>query len=259
LYLVYVDDSGKPQQIYRHNKYFCLSAVIICERDWLDIDTEIVRVKNRYNISEIRTRNIYTMEKEFSYLKMNPDQRYIILGDIFSMISKLNVILITSAIDKQKYYVQYIDDAAEYRAWIHLFERCDMCISDMCKKDGYFESGLIIIDHHTSDEHDELIKDYLREVRISGSGYHRFEHMIEEPLFTPSKWRNIIQLANAVAYCSAMYLLNNEFFVKQFLTIQSKFRTDQNGDISMASKYFQRKKHCGEMCASPPNIILPWE
>src|SRR6266496_2622935 len=136
-----------------------------------------------------------------------------ILTDIFRMISKLNVVLISSVIDKQQYYNQYNDDAVEYRAWTHLFERCDMYISDLCKENTNLnENGLIIVDHHTLYKHDELIKDYLHEIRISGSTYHRFDHMIEEPFFTQSAWRNLVQLADAVAYCSVMYLLNHHFF-----------------------------------------------
>jgi hypothetical protein len=41
---------------------------------------EIIQVKYLHNISEIGTRNIYRMERDFNYLRMNPDQRYIILG-----------------------------------------------------------------------------------------------------------------------------------------------------------------------------------
>jgi hypothetical protein len=173
------------------------------------------------------------MEKEFSYLCNFPEKRLNILEDIFSMISRLDVVLISSVINKDHYYNQYTDDAVEYRAWKHLFERCDMGISDMCKASGNTEeNGLIIIDHHSDPTHDEQIKNYLREMRLYGSGFHLFDHMIEEPLFTPSAWTNIIQLADAVAYCTAMYLWNDVFFVKQFMTIQNKFRKGKDGDIN---------------------------
>jgi hypothetical protein len=129
------------------------------------------------------------------------------------MISKLNVVLISSGVDKYKYYSDYTDDAVEYRAWKHLFERCDMAIDDLCELTGNRnESGIIVVDRHTSHEHEHKIRDYLAEMRIFGSEYHRFEYVIEEPLFSPSGWRNFIQLADAVAYCSVMCLLNDSFF-----------------------------------------------
>lgn len=173
------------------------------------------------------------MEKEFYYLRKNPNERLIILGDIFEVIARLDLTLISSVIDKQKYYSQYTDSDAEFRAWTYLFERCDMHISDI--SGGTVETGLLITDHHSSPQHDSRIKDYLRGIRLFGSGdqvkYHRFDHMIEEALFTPSTWRNLIQLADAVAYCSVQTLLNDAFFTKQFLTIQNKFRTSKAGEI----------------------------
>jgi hypothetical protein len=67
------------------------------------------------------------------------------------MISELDVVLISSIIDKNKYYADYTDDAVEYRAWKYLFERCDKGIDDLCQLSGNRnESGLIIVDRHTS-------------------------------------------------------------------------------------------------------------
>lgn len=106
MYLIYVDDCGKPQEAYRHNSYFCLSAVVVHERGWKDIDNSIINLKNKHGINNIHTRDMYRMEKEFSYLNNNPDQRFDILGDIFSLISRINVKLISSVIDKNEYYNQ---------------------------------------------------------------------------------------------------------------------------------------------------------
>jgi uncharacterized protein DUF3800 len=225
-----VDESGIPlQRTYSH--YFCLGAVIISDRYWRNIESEIINLKTRHKIREIHTRDIYKMEKEFSYLVQSPEKRLVTLGDVFSMISRLDVVLISSVINKHIYYIKYTDDAVEYRAWKHLFERCDMGINDMCKARENVENGLIIIDHHSDPAHDQQIRNYLLVMRSLGFGFHTFDHMIEVPLFTPSIWTNVIQLADAVAYCTTMYLLKDNFFVKQFLTIRDKFRKGPNGDI----------------------------
>jgi hypothetical protein len=189
-------------------------------------------MKAKWSIPVIHARNLYQGVKEFEYLLKYPKQRLNILSDIFEMISGLDVVLISSVIDKYKYYKEYTDDAVEYRAWKFLFERCDMGLSDLCQQAGNRnESGLIIVDRNTSHEHDQIIRDYLAEIRLYGSEYHRFEYMIEEPLFSPSQWRNFIQLADAVAYCSVMKLLNYSFFIQQFSAIQSRFRASRTGDI----------------------------
>lgn len=40
MYLIYVDDSGKPE-LSNRDSYFCLRGIIINEYDWKDIDNSI--------------------------------------------------------------------------------------------------------------------------------------------------------------------------------------------------------------------------
>jgi hypothetical protein len=213
-----------------------------------------MNLKNKYGIREIHTRNLYRMEKDFSYLNANPHQRLDILVDIFSLISRINVKLISVVIDKNEYYNDYTDDAVENRAWTYLFERCDMCIADLGKETGnYYENGLIISDHHTSDMHDEEIRRCLQAIRIHGSAYHTIKHVIEEALFVTSRWRNFIQLADAIAYCSVMFILKDDFFIKQFMTIQNQFRKDRNGNIRNSGfKVFPERDVLWEDLNLPP-------
>ncbi len=99
--MIYVDDCGKPEQRFRNNRYFCLSAVILYDKDWRNVDAEIEALKKQRGIPEIHTRNIFRMEKEFVNLQTRPLQRLFILGGIFSLIARLNVTLISSIIDKE--------------------------------------------------------------------------------------------------------------------------------------------------------------
>ena len=100
---MYVDDCGKPEKIHRNNKYFGLSAVIIKDRDWNKIDFEISKLKQDLEIDEINTRNIYQMEKEYQPLNQNPERSREILEKIFDKIAELDVVLISSVIDKDKF------------------------------------------------------------------------------------------------------------------------------------------------------------
>jgi len=169
LYLIYVDDCGKPERIHRHNKYFCLSAVIVNECDWDEVNEVIKETKQSLKIKEIHTRNIYRREKEFQYLNQNPVFSCRIMENIFNIISKLNITLISSVTDKERYFGIRQDDNVENKGWMHLLERCDMEVSNRRRRSGSnYDKGLRITDHHSSDKHDERIKNIIFE---SGSTF----------------------------------------------------------------------------------------
>ena len=231
MYLIYVDDCGKPEKIHRNNRFFCLSSVIVGEQKWSPIDREIVKLKQKYSIQEIHTRNIYMMDKEFIGFRNIPSARLVVLNDIFKLISSLPITLVSSVIDKEKYFQQYDDEQVEFRGWKHLFERCEMGVGDLSYERSFFENGLIITDHNTSDAHDEIIRSFLQVIRLKGTGYVTVNHHIEDPLFVVSKFRNMIQIADAIAYCTVKYLLKDEFFMRQFEMIRPRFRHSPTGDI----------------------------
>ncbi len=231
MYLIYTDDSGSPDKT-SYTKYFCLSAVIVCERDWNDIEIKINEIKSRYSLPEIHTRNLFRRKKEFVHIK-DDSQVCKIIGEIYSLISKFDITLISSIIDKKKFYDQYYFENAEFKAWEHLVERIDMCIGQLRNKNNnYYENGLIITDNNSSKDHDNIVRSYLQMVRYYGTRFHKIKYVIEDPLFSVSKWRNLIQIADSIAYCSVQYLLNEPFFVGQFQTIQHKFdKKKGTGDI----------------------------
>lgn len=232
MYLIYIDDCGKPEKSHRKNKFFGLSAVIINECDWDETNTHIINLKETFSIPEIHTRNIYHREKEFLYLNETPQKGNFILENVFDTISKLNIILVSSVINKEEYYDNNTDDDVELKAWTHILERCDMEIGDAHKRKGNFsEKGIIITDHYTSNDHDQKIKEFLEYLRLYGSGFHTIKHIIEEPLFTISKWRNMVQIADAVAYCTIKSLLGDNFFKTQFDKIEHRFRRSKEGII----------------------------
>ncbi|TVP40537.1 DUF3800 domain-containing protein [Candidatus Nitrosocosmicus arcticus] len=232
MYLIYVDDSGKPE-LSNRDSYFCLSGIIINEYDWKDIDTSINCFKNQFGITEIHTRNIYRMDREFSYLNQYQGLNLRILGEFYSLISRLNINLVSVVIDKQKYQTKHPIDEVERDCWKFLIERLDMGVADLRRQSGFtWENGLVITDHFSSTNHDELIRSYFQSIRVNGTTYHDVKCIIEEPLFTISKWRNLIQIADAASYCVVMYLMQDSFFMTQFNIIYNKFRCDSTGNIN---------------------------
>lgn len=224
-----MDECGKQLKSDVNSKYYCLTGIIVCERDWQKIDSLVDSLKSFHSIQEIHTRNISKRELEYSHLREEDSRE--ILEDLFGLISSLNIVVISSVIDKRKFYFQYDTDDAEYRAWKHLFERCDLCIDKLCNSEGTdsCESGIMITDQHNSRTDEDRIRNYLRSLRLRGTGFKSINKIIEEPLFTPSHWRNFTQLADCIAYCTVMKILEVRFFAEQFLKIQSKFDADLNG------------------------------
>jgi Protein of unknown function (DUF3800) len=170
------------------------------------------------------------MDKEFTYLLKNPNLRQQLLGDIYSLISQIDVVLISCIIDKSNYFNKYIDDDAKYISFKFLIERCEGYIDSLCKNrdNDYREFGLIIMDNSTAEED---TRTYSKYIRISGTDQQQITRIIEEPLFTPSHWRTFTQLADAVAYCSTHYLSSDPLFTTHFLIIQDKFYKNKYGSI----------------------------
>lgn len=171
------------------------------------------------------------MDKEFDYLHYDPNIRLKILEEVFTLVSKIDVTLVSSVIDKVKYLQEYDDGQEESRGWTHLIERCEMGVADLCREQNFLENGLIITDHNTSDAHDEIVRSFLQIIMIKGTGFLTVTHIIEDPLFVVSKFRNLIQIADVVAYCTVRYILKDEFFMNQFEMIRPRFRHSPEGNI----------------------------
>jgi hypothetical protein len=112
-------------------------------------------------------------------------------------------------------------------------ERLNICVDKRCRKDQVDEYGLIIMDEKNRTK-DLRIRDYIKMVRLYGTQYQKITRIIEDPIFTPSHWRNLIQLADAIVFCAKMYLKNVSLFVEQFLIISEKFDKDSKGNINNA-------------------------
>lgn len=71
----------------------------------------------------------------------------------------------------------------------------------MLNEAGYpHEYGIMIMDSDGS-KNDRKLRNKLTGMMANGTGYSDLGYLIEDPLFTDSKWRNLSQIVDCVAYC----------------------------------------------------------
>lgn len=234
MYLIYIDESGTPLPS-DPDPYYSLAGLLVSERDWKKINENVEEIKTKYNITkEIKVERIYHRNKKrITKLVQSSSSKSgaaEIIGEIYSLISKSNLTLFSVNVDKFKEIKNNPQGDIEFLAWELLLERLNISIDKLCKITGIDEYGLIIMDEK-DDDLDLRLRNYLKLLREQGTGYQKINRIIEDPVFTPSHWRNLTQLADAVATCSKSYIKKDPFFTGQFLTIQDKFAKNRRGQI----------------------------
>jgi|GEM_PF-2390440 len=86
--------------------------------------------------------------------------------------------------------------------WGHrlIIERIEKYLEKVNKNNKTDQYGLMIEDT-VSPKNDEMIRNKVHIIMADGTMYSKINYLIEDPLFTVSKWRNLSQLVDCVAYC----------------------------------------------------------
>ncbi len=225
MFLIYLDSSGSPN--FKDKENYVLASVIINESYWEYIDNNIQEIKRKRfpNLldSEIEIHVKYMTSKKGIYEKMTWEQIYTVLEDIFNFITdyNTNLTLIAVLIDKS---IMEKDQDIETWAYTLLYERINRYIEKENNRrilDWNTQYGITIIDTAGSKKSDQKLFTKLFPMLKKGTFFSDLEYLIEEPLFTDSKWRNLSQIADCVAYC-----------------IRKKFRTSKN--ITFHDKHWDR-------------------
>jgi hypothetical protein len=103
-------------------------------------------------------------------------------------------------------------------AWTFLTERFDKYIGE---HGNTVNKGIIIVDRSSKIPEKEIWK-IVNRLRRNGSHIQPVENIVEEPIFVDSQIREGIQIADACAYCTIMYLNNSEKFLQYWEIIESK-------------------------------------
>ena len=201
MFLIYIDESGSFQKS-DHTENFVLAGFIVNERNWRHLDDSIKKIKENYFPSakniEIHTVDIIHGKEQFIGISM--DLRIKFLEEITKIIGSANIKVFAVVIKKSKMNNSslVLDYGYEF-----LYERIAWNIGYLNKEridsGSEEESAMIFLDGMGGGTF-ENVRTKMSKFILKGSKYDHNRMIIEDPIFTNSKWRGNIQLADILAY-----------------------------------------------------------
>jgi hypothetical protein len=248
MFLAYLDSSGGAT--FNDKENYVLTSVITNEMNWQCIDNGIrtIKLKRFPNLpdSDVEFHAKDMMVHAGIYNGVSWDDIWLTVNDIFDFISddKTEICIISILIDKTKLYPNKDIETWAYRL---LFERINKFINRQNAKlilaNSAPQFGITIIDS-CGLRADQRLKNKLYSMLKNGTMYGKLEWLIEDPLFTDSKWRNLSQIADCVAYCVRRHLRKGTKTFKDphwdsyFNLIEKKFDTPNGSYIGYGLKIF---------------------
>lgn len=241
MYLIYIDESGKPNRKDQEN--YTLVGFCINEQHYQTIDKKVDELKSKYfpkidldNV-EIHARDIAYNKKVYTSLTF--DQRFHLFEDVFKLIADIDCSIIATVIRKKEVIKQDLD--LELWGFILLFDRFCILLDKKNKgqSDKPGEFALLLLDSVNQNYDIRLRNKIINMLRI-GTDYQDNKYIIEDPLFVTSKYRNMSQLVDCIAFCVRRYYRAKEkekksyldkYFEKYFDIIKDKFDKSEEGEI----------------------------
>jgi hypothetical protein len=233
MYLSYLDSSARPD--YNDPENFVVSSITVNEHQWYSVRGKIEDVKKKH-FPHLSPENVEFHAKDMInrtgiYRKLAWAQIYEILDDLFQIISDpdTKISIIASLIVKSKLRKQI-----DLEEWGHrfVFERLNSYLNEqnefLASAGMPHEYGIMIMDTE-GHKKDQKLRDKLSDMLNNGTFYSKLEYLIEDPLFTDSKWRNLSQITDCVCYCIRKHFRNNsnnlhkQNWDKYFKLIEPKF------------------------------------
>jgi hypothetical protein len=214
VFLAYLDASGRAT--FEDKENFVLASIITQERNWQAIENGVKQVKLKHFPSlpdsevEIHAKDMVKHDGIFKNLSWQ--EIYSILDDVFDFVADPNtkLTIIGVVIDKTKLFR---DKDIETWAYRLMFERISRFIereNAQLVQAGFPNEYGIMISDSEGEAKDQRLRRKLFPMLRRGTYYCNLEYLIEDPLFTDSKWRNLSQLVDCIAYCiRKKYRTNN--------------------------------------------------
>lgn len=248
MFIAYIDSSGRP---FSDNENFVLSSVIINETKWQSIDNAVKEIKLKHfpglpdeNV-EIHAKDMVNHTGVFHQLPWN--YIYPILDDVFDLIADNDnqLCIIGVLIDKQRLR-KAID--VEKWAYILLFERINRFLKRrnqlLLESQHPPQYGIMIMDSEGLTKDQKLRKNLISILRY-GTLYSQLNYLMEDPLFTDSKWRNLSQLVDCIAYCIRRHYRKNNtgsfyntYWESYYKKMESKFDAPRGSYVGYGLKIF---------------------
>jgi hypothetical protein len=244
MYIAYIDGSGRPEKATEPKESFVLASLIAHEAQWIYIDNKVKEIKlkhfPRLLIEDFELHAKDMLNRDGVFKNLNWAEIYAIFDDIFAFLvnDKTEICMIASVIMKQKMY-----DGKDIEKWAYrlLVER----INKFLEKNNTQailanlspQYGIMIIDS-CGIQPDNKLRRKIIEMLKQGTYYSKLPYLIEDPLFTDSKWRNLSQLTDCVAYAVRKHFRNpaspsfhDKNWEKYYQMIGKKFDKNENGII----------------------------
>ncbi len=204
--IAYIDESGKPN--FKDNEKFVLSCLIVQECKWEKIHKEVHKIKKKYyplsesEGVEFHAKEIIRGRKEHKILKSMED-RLRLFGEIYDLIKNSEITIINVLINKEKVF-PHKKSTFDIETWGFrlLYERLGKFMKKINedKENNTYEYCILIIDS-INKEADNNLRLKIQEFVRDGTLYSSHKYIIEEAIFTDSKWRCLSQLADCIAFC----------------------------------------------------------
>jgi len=205
MFLSYLDASGRPE--YTEPENYCLASVTTSERNWQVLENKIKQIKFKHFPSlpdtEVEFHAKEMMNHEGIYKHLDWTIIYSIFDDIFNYVSdpETEIVIISTLIMKQNLRKKVDVETWAYRM---LFERLNAYLErrneQLLQAQFPPEYGIMITDSE-GPKKDQNLRQKLFGMLRNGTLYSRLDYLIEDPLFTDSKWRNLSQLVDCIAFC----------------------------------------------------------
>ena len=206
MYFLYVDGSGqaKIKRDRQNNGWYILSGVIVHEGDWRDIEKKITAVKKevfpRSNPKdlELHAYSIWNNQGFFANegLNVNLAKKREVFSRVLDLACKSKITLINTVISKDGMRTKHTVTRPMEYSWMFTLERFEGFLK--LRPEGT-NNGLVFVDSSQKVPESE-IRDIIQRLVREGSPRQRFDHVIEDPIFVKSHLRNLIQLADMIAY-----------------------------------------------------------
>ena len=248
VFIAYTDVSGRPEKIDEED--MVLASIIINERNYQYIDNGIKQIKLSH-FPDLADKDVELHAKDMLnhsgiFKTMSWDKIYAVFTDMFDFLADpdTDLSIISVLIRKKKLY-SHVDP----EIWSHrlLFERLNTFIEKQNTK--LLESGLsneygIVIMDSEGSKKDQRLRNKLTGMLREGTAYSRLDYIIEDPLFTDSKWRNLSQLVDCVAYGirkkhrANTQSLHTAYWDKFYTQIEKKFDNSNGSYLNYGLKIF---------------------
>lgn len=191
MFIAYIDSSGRP---YNDPENLVLASITTNEEDWQYIDNLVKQIKINHfpylpdDEVEIHAKDMMNHKGIFKNLSW--DQIYAIFDDIFDLFQATSKLLIINAVVIKKTKFKKSIDVEEW-AYRLLFERLNRFLerknAQLLESRHPRQYGIMIMDSEGIKK-DQRLRNKLIGMLRRGTLYSELTYLIEDPLFTDSKW-----------------------------------------------------------------------